>query len=100
MPTAKVSSKGQITIPIQVRKALGLKPGTEILFFEGEKGEYIFRPRTGSIWDLRGCVPKLDHPVSIEEMNEGVAAAVAESYVRSVGGRVGKASRSTDDEAA
>ncbi len=100
MRTAKITSKGQITIPVQVRKALGLKPGTEILFFEGEKGEYIFRPRTGSIWDLRGCVPKLDHTVSIEEMNQGIADAAAESYVRSVGGRVGMATSPADDEAA
>ena len=100
MPAAKVTSKGQITIPVEVRKALGLKPGSEILFYEGEKGEYVFRARTGSLWDLRGCVPRPDHPVSIEEMNEGIAAAAAESYVRSVGGRVGNQSETSDDEAA
>ena len=100
MPSAKVTSKGQITIPIEVRNALDLKPGSEVLFFEGEKGEYIFRPRTGSLWDLRGCVPKPDHPVSIEEMNEGIEAAAAESYVKSVGGRIGKPAKASDDEAA
>jgi len=100
MPTAKVTSKGQITIPAAVRKALGLKPGSEVLFFEGEKGEFVFRPRTGSIWDLRGSIPKLDHPVSIEEMNEGIADAAAESYIRSVGGRMGRTSGTAGDEAA
>lgn len=100
MPTATVTSKGQITIPVEVRKALGVKPGAKIHFFEGEKGEYIFRPQRGSIWDLRGCVPKLDHPVSIEEMNEGIVAAAAESYARSVEGRVGTASHTANDEAA
>jgi antitoxin PrlF len=101
MPTAKVTSKGQLTIPKQVREALGIKPGTKVDFYEGEKGEYIFRPRTGSIMDLRGCVPKLDHVVTIEEMNEGIADAVAESFLKSVGGRVGKPmSAAKDDEAA
>ncbi len=100
MPAAKVTSKGQITIPAKVRKALGLKPGSEILFYEGEKGEYVFRPRTGSISDLRGCVPRPDHPVSIEEMNEAIEAAAAESYVRSVGGRVGTPEKASGDEAA
>ena len=99
MPTAKVTSKGQITIPVEVRKALNLKPGSEVLFFEGEKGEYVFRPRTGSIWDLRGSVHRLDHTVTIEEMNEGIANAAAESYIRSVGGRIGK-HPGTADEAA
>ena len=85
MPTATVTSKGQLTIPKEVRKALGIKPGTRVDFYEGEEGEYIFRPRTGSIRGLEGCVPKLDHVVTIEEMNEATADAVAESFLRSVG---------------
>jgi AbrB family looped-hinge helix DNA binding protein len=101
MPTATVTSKGQLTIPKEVRKALGIKPGTRVDFYEGEKGEYIFRPRTGSIRDLEGCVPKLDHIVTIEEMNDGIADAVAGSFLKSVGGRVGKPmSDTTEDEAA
>jgi antitoxin PrlF len=101
MPSAKVTSKGQVTIPKEVRKALGIKAGTRIEFYESQKGEYIFRPRTGSIRDLEGCVPKLDHIVTIEEMNEGIADAVAESFLKSVGGRVGKPARAIpDDEAA
>ena len=100
MPAAKVTSKGQITIPVEVRRALGLKAGSEILFFEDEPGEWTFRPRTGSIKDLRGCVPKPDHPISIEEMNRGIGAAVAASYVRSVGGRVRRPRRGTKTEAA
>jgi AbrB family looped-hinge helix DNA binding protein len=100
MPTATVTSKGQITIPAEVRKSLGLKAGVQVLFFEGEKGEYIFRPRSGSIWDLRGCVPRLDHPVSIEEMNEGIAEAAVESYVKSVGEQAEKPAGKTDNETA
>jgi len=100
MATATVTSKGQITIPAEVRKALRLEPGTQVQFFAGENGEWIFRPRTGSIWDLRGCVPSLGRAVSIEEMNEAVEAAVAEDYMRSVGGRVGNVQSSQDDEAA
>jgi AbrB family looped-hinge helix DNA binding protein len=69
MPTATVTSKGQITIPAEVRKALRLEPGTKIQFFAGENGEYIFRPRTGSIWDLRGCLAGFDVPKTDEEMN-------------------------------
>ena len=100
MPTAKVTSKGQITIPIEVRKALRLKTGSEVFFFEAEPSEWGFRPRTGSIWDLKGCVPKPEKPISVEEMNKGMAAAAAASYVRSVGGRVGRPRRSAKTEAA
>lgn len=100
MPTAKVTSKGQITIPAQVRKALGLEEGSEVLFFEAEPGEWRFRPRTGSIWDLKGSVPKPAKPVSVEEMNQGMTAAAAASYARSVGGRVGRARRGAKVRAA
>ena len=32
MELAKVTSKGQITIPIEIRKKLGIKNGDKILF--------------------------------------------------------------------
>lgn len=78
MPTATMTSKGQITIPVEIRKALGLKPGARIDFYEIEDGEYTLRPRTGSIKDLRGCIPKLDHVVTIEEMNQAILDHAAE----------------------
>jgi AbrB family looped-hinge helix DNA binding protein len=34
MELAKITSKGQITIPIGIRKALGLKDGDKVIFFE------------------------------------------------------------------
>jgi AbrB family looped-hinge helix DNA binding protein len=84
MPTATMTSKGQITIPIQVRKALKLKPGVQIDFFEAEPGQFRIIPRTASIRDLEGCIPKLDHVVTIEEMNQAIHDAAAESYQKSI----------------
>lgn len=72
MPTATMTSKGQITIPIKVRKALKLKPGVRIDFYEVEDGEFAFRPKTGSIMEMEGCLPKLDHILTIEEMNRAI----------------------------
>jgi AbrB family looped-hinge helix DNA binding protein len=78
MPSATMTSKGQITIPIKVRKALGLKPGVRIHFYEVADGEYAFRPKTGSIMEMEGCIPKPDHPISIEEMNRAILAHAAQ----------------------
>ncbi|HUB50900.1 MAG TPA: AbrB/MazE/SpoVT family DNA-binding domain-containing protein [Terracidiphilus sp.] len=100
MPTATVTSKGQFTIPIEVRKTLGIKPGTKVDLYENERGEYVFRPRTGSIRDLEGCVPKLDHVVTIKEMNDAIADAVAESFRRSVGELPSREGAPMQDEAA
>jgi antitoxin PrlF len=72
VPTATMTSKGQITIPAKVRKALRLEPGVRIDFYEIENGEYAFRPKTRSIKELRGCLAYDGPPVSIEEMNQAI----------------------------
>lgn len=40
MDVAKVTSKGQITIPIDIRRKLGVKEGDKILFIE-EQGRVV-----------------------------------------------------------
>jgi antitoxin PrlF len=76
MPKAKMTSKGQITIPVEVRKALGLKTGEKVAFLPGENGEFRLR-RVGSINDLRGILAGLDVPKTDEEMNREIAEYVA-----------------------
>jgi len=36
MEVAKITSKGQITIPIDIRRKLGVKEGDKVLFVEGQ----------------------------------------------------------------
>jgi len=45
MESVKVSSEGRITIPIGLRKKLGVKPGTKVVF-EGRGNEIIAHPLT------------------------------------------------------
>ena len=78
MLTATVTSKGQITIPVQVRKALGLKAGTRIIFYETDDGEYALRPKSGSIMDMRGCLAHAGPPLTIEEMDQAILDRAAE----------------------
>lgn len=40
---AKITSKGQITIPLKVRQALGVKEGDRVVF-EQNGGEMVVRP--------------------------------------------------------
>ena len=44
MITATITAKGQITIPAEVRQALGVEAGDKIAFEEVAPGMYAFRP--------------------------------------------------------
>lgn len=41
MNLARVSPDGQITVPAEIRKSLGLKAGDKILFFQNPNGEVV-----------------------------------------------------------
>lgn len=79
MPSAiaTVTSKGQITIPAEVRKALKLKPGEKVKFFPGENGEFLVR-RVGSIMEMAGCLAGLGLPKTDAEMNQLLVDYAAE----------------------
>ena len=80
MATATMTSKGQITIPVKVREAMGLKAGTRVEFIPGERGEYRMVAKTYSIKDLAGRFYDPNRkPVTIEEMNETIALMGSDS---------------------
>jgi AbrB family looped-hinge helix DNA binding protein len=41
MNLAKISSNGQITVPVEIRRLLQLKEGDKVLFFQRENGEVV-----------------------------------------------------------
>ncbi len=70
MAGATVTSKGQITIPIRVRTALGVDAGDRVEFVEVDKGQFAIVAATRSVRELKGRFRgKRTKPVSVEEMN-------------------------------
>ncbi len=73
MPCATVTSKGQITIPIEVRQDLGLHAGDRIDFVRNEQtGRFEVVPATVPLMSLFGVLPKPERAVTLEEMNETI----------------------------
>jgi bifunctional DNA-binding transcriptional regulator/antitoxin component of YhaV-PrlF toxin-antitoxin module len=73
---ATVTSKGQVTIAVRVRAALGVDPADRIEFVEVEKGQFAVVAATRSVQELKGLFRgKQTKPVSIEEMNAAIARA-------------------------
>ncbi|KVN06847.1 AbrB/MazE/SpoVT family DNA-binding domain-containing protein [Burkholderia diffusa] len=74
MTAATITSKGQVTIPVDVRNQLGLQAGDRIEFsLNVATGRYEVYPATCSLTSLKGIVKKPAKPVSIEDMNRAIA---------------------------
>jgi len=83
MNSGTLTSKGQLTLPAHLREKFHMRAGTKVSFEEMPDGRIAIRPKTGDIRALRGLV-RYDGPaVSIEEMDEAIAAAATESFGRS-----------------
>ena len=54
MAAATIISKGQITIPVRVRAALGVEAGDRLEFVELKKGQFAIVPATRSLKEIKG----------------------------------------------
>ena len=74
MASATVTSKGQITIPKEVRDRLRLRTGDRLEFVLRPDGEIVMRPAKGSLRDLdRILQRKGQRALSVEQMDAGIA---------------------------
>ena len=88
MPAATLTSKGQITLPKEVREHLHVAEGDRIEFVIEANGEVRVVPITGSFRDLLGiCHRPGVRALTIEEMDEVLAETAAEEDQRIREGR-------------
>ncbi len=73
MSAATVTSKGQITIPVDVRQALRIEAGDRVEFVKVEPGRFELVPATRPVKDLKGMFGKAPRIVSLQEMNQAIA---------------------------
>jgi AbrB family looped-hinge helix DNA binding protein len=72
LPTATVTSKGQITIPKEVRNALGLESGHQVSFLLREDGVVEMYPETVDLMSLYGFLRSSVRGVTLEDMEEAI----------------------------
>ena len=76
MPTATLTTKGQLTVPKPIRDRLRLRPGDLVDFFVTEDGDVRVRAGTVDVSELRGLLRKPGRKrVSIEAMDAAIRAA-------------------------
>jgi AbrB family looped-hinge helix DNA binding protein len=73
MTTATLTSKGQITIPADVRHNLKVDAGDRVEFIQIAPGRYEFVAATQNVTALKGMFGKPTKSVSIDDMNRAIA---------------------------
>jgi len=80
---AKVTSKGQITLPKQLRTQLAIRTGDR-LEFEMEKPDRISVRKKRAPGSSAGCgkrfLKRKRQPATVEDMNAGIRKAVSRKY--------------------
>lgn len=73
MSETTLTSKGQVTIPADIRKAMGLVAGERLVFTQLEDGTTVMRAKTRSILELKGLLKGAGkkRKVSVADMNIG-----------------------------
>ncbi|MBL8346262.1 MAG: AbrB/MazE/SpoVT family DNA-binding domain-containing protein [Rubrivivax sp.] len=71
-----MTTKGQVTVPREIRDRLGLKSGDKMTFTMLSDGTIVMRPKTRRLADLAGSLTRPGQPkVAVEEMSPFKAAA-------------------------
>ena len=84
---ATITSKGQVTIPREVREQLRLRSGRKVRFTIEDEGRAVLTPVHTRLSELAGILGKPPRSATIEEMDEAIRNAAVSRYRRAVGGK-------------
>jgi len=80
---SKITAQGQISVPAEIRRKLGIGPGSTLEW--EEDGDRVFVRRVGRYsWEdiHRALFKEPPKPRTIEEMDEGIEQYMREKYAR------------------
>ena len=80
-----LTSKGQVTIPAEIRAKLDLKPGDKLRFKLSKSGALTIEPhRRRSIFDSLGSLtlPSLGRPLAQADIDDAITEAMTEQEMR------------------
>ena len=81
---ATLTSKGQLTLPKEIRERLGLTTGSRLDFSIDDKGMIVARPLATTALGLAGLLKRPGRkPASLRDIDEAIEASAAELNPRS-----------------
>lgn len=86
MVKARVTSKGQVTLPAELRRQLGVEPGDDLDFVMEDRGVYITVVKRAKLSELHGILrlPKGAKMPTKKEAREAARRAAVERHERIV----------------
>jgi antitoxin PrlF len=73
MPSATLTSKGQLTLPKAIRALLRLEAGDRVDFIVTDDRTVVLRPATVDVRELKGFLHRPGiKPLSVEQMNAAI----------------------------
>ncbi|HVF60798.1 MAG TPA: AbrB/MazE/SpoVT family DNA-binding domain-containing protein [Thermoanaerobaculia bacterium] len=79
MPTTTLTSKGQVTLPKEVRDRLGLRPGHQLSFEIDADRRLVVRPKTVDLMSLGGLLRRRRAKKKLRQIEEGIGRGAAET---------------------
>jgi AbrB family looped-hinge helix DNA binding protein len=77
MPVSTITSKGQTTIPGEIRRHLKLKAGDRVEFIVEADGKVVMVPATVDVRELKGLLAPAPRRVSLDEMETAIRRRAA-----------------------
>jgi antitoxin PrlF len=84
MATATLTSKGQLTLPIELRTDMGLRAGSKIEFVLNDDGNWLILPKKGDIHELKGIINYTGPTISVEDMEKAALEAAGAEFRESL----------------
>jgi AbrB family looped-hinge helix DNA binding protein len=80
MPNSIMSTKGQVTIPLKIRKKLGLVAGTPVSFIPYKDTYILSVPETDPVYALAGSLKYDGRALSTEDMDAAIESSLKEKW--------------------
>lgn len=73
MQASTITTKGQVTIPKNIRDLLKLDKGDRVEFVVNQDGIVTIEPIKNDVLKLKGMIAKPKQPVSLEDMKNAIS---------------------------
>ena len=77
-----ITSKGQVTIPVNFRHMFDMSGGDKVNFLNIDGRLVIEKAKKPTFEDLYNCLPKSKRSFTIEQMDEALGKALGKKYAK------------------